>query len=185
MDHEVFSGSLKKIPIYAHKNYLAPPFPSNAIVVDEMLRLADVKSGKDVVYDPACGDGRIPIRAVQEPFCAARAVGIDIDKELCKIAREKVKTSDLQDKVRIKNRDIFKCDLSEADVVTLYLSEPSNERIRPKLERELKKTARVVSHSFRMESWNPSKTSDINASLGNDKKYAYPRRIYLYRMDEI
>jgi hypothetical protein len=171
--------------VWSHKNYLAPPFPSHHLVINEALRLAEIKCGKDVVYDPACNDGRLPIRSVQSPFFAKYAVGIDIDEYLCKMASENVRKLKFQDKVKIVNKDLFECDLSEADVVFLYLTEHSNEKIRPKLEKELEPDTRVVSHSFEIRKWKPSTISDIIAPLGNDKKNSYSTRIYLYRMSEI
>jgi hypothetical protein len=49
--------------------------------------------------------------------------------------------------------------------VTLYLLQSLNERLRPKLVRELKPGARVVSHVFNMgPEWPPEKTIEVEGS---------------------
>jgi O-methyltransferase involved in polyketide biosynthesis len=42
-------------------------------------------------------------------------------------------------------------DLSRADVVTVYLLPETNDKLMPKLEKELRPTSRVVSHAFRFD----------------------------------
>lgn len=180
-----WSGASDAYEAYFHEDYLAPPSPSNQIAIEEALRLAGIDSGRDVFFDPACYDGRVPIRAVQEPFNARCAVGIDIDPDICKIAQKKVKELKLQDKVKIINRNLFKCRLRRADVVYLYLSIDSNEKVRTKLEEELKKTARVVSYIYEVKKWKPLKISEVTVPLGDDTRYAVSRHIFLYRMDRI
>jgi hypothetical protein len=59
--------------------------------------------------------------------------------------------------VRFIEGDIFLADLSEATVVTLYLLTSINERLRPKLLKELRPGTRIVSHQFRMGDWQPER----------------------------
>ena len=92
------------------------PTPQN--VVDEMLKLAGVKEG-EVVYDLGCGDGRIVVTAVKK-FGAKRGLGVDIDPERIKEAKQNAKTAKVEDKVEFREGDILKLkDLSEPNVVTL------------------------------------------------------------------
>jgi precorrin-6B methylase 2 len=135
--------------------YVATPEP----VVQKMLSMAKVGPG-DVVYDLGCGDGRIPIAAVRD-FRAKAAVCIDIDPQRIKEARENVKRAGLEDKVEVRHADMFEVDTSPATVVTLYLLERLNVKLRPKLQRELRDGARIVSQSFSMGDWKPAAQAHV------------------------
>jgi len=134
--------------------------PTPQEVVDAMLELAQVKS-TDVIYDLGSGDGRIPITAAQK--YGARGVGIDINPERTKEANDNLKKANVGDKVKFLTADLFETNISEATVITLYLLPTLNEKLRPKLFRELKPGTRVVSHAFSMgDAWPPEKTLDVN-----------------------
>src|SRR6476620_515796 len=125
-------------------------------VVDAMLAGADVKS-TDIVYDLGSGDGRIVITAAKK--YGARGVGIEIDPALVKKAREIAAAAGVSSRVRFVTQDLFIANISEATVVTLYLLQSINERLRPKLIRELKPGTRIVSHVFNMgPEWPPEQT---------------------------
>jgi SAM-dependent methyltransferase len=130
--------------------------PTPPAVVEAMLALAEV-TRSDTVYDLGSGDGRIVITAARK--YGARGVGIDIDPALTKKATENAAAASVSDRVRFVTGDLFTADISEATVVTLYLLQSINERLRPKLVRELKPGTRVVSHLFNMgPEWPPEKT---------------------------
>ena len=134
--------------------------PTPQEVVDAMLDVAQVKS-TDVIYDLGSGDGRIPITAAQK--YGARGVGIDINPERTKEANDNLKKANVGDKVKFLTADLFETNISEATVVTLYLLQSLNEKLRPKLFKELKPGTRVVSHAFSMgDAWPPEKTLDVN-----------------------
>lgn len=124
-------------------------------VVTEMLRLAGV-NGNDVVYDLGSGDGRLVIAAARD--FGARGVGIEIDPQLVARSAESARRAGVGDRVRFRAGDLFETDLSDATVVTLYLSPELNLRLRPKLLRELRSGSRIVSHDFNMGDWPPSQT---------------------------
>jgi 16S rRNA A1518/A1519 N6-dimethyltransferase RsmA/KsgA/DIM1 with predicted DNA glycosylase/AP lyase activity len=126
--------------------------PTSNGVTDAMLKLAQV-TDKDVVYDLGSGDGAIVLRAAEK--FGARGVGIEIDAGLVKESTERARKRGLSDKVRFIQGDLFKADISEATVVTLYLSNSINRRLAPKLMKELKPGSRVVSHRFDMYDWPP------------------------------
>jgi len=130
--------------------YATPPE-----TVAEMLRLANIQKG-DVLYDLGSGDGRIPIMAARE--YGIRAVGIEIDPKLIAIAEEHARLAGVADLVKFRNANMFRANIREASVITLYLSDRINELLRPKLLRELKPGARIVSHDFRMGDWAPEQT---------------------------
>lgn len=136
--------------------------PTPPEVVAAMLKVANVKKG-DVLYDLGSGDGRIPVTAAQK--FGVRAVGIDINPERIKEANENARKAGVTDRVKFLNEDLFEADISEATVVTLYLLDSLNEKLRPKLLRELKPGTRIVSHSFRMGDWQPEQTIDVNGSM--------------------
>jgi len=138
--------------------YVPTPQP----VVDAMLELAQVKHG-DVVYDLGSGDGRIVIAAAKK--YGASGVGFEIDPALVKQARKNAAAAGVSSRVRFVTQDLFTADLSRASVVTLYLLQSINERLRPKLVRQLKPGARIVSHVFNMgPEWPPEKTLTVERS---------------------
>jgi SAM-dependent methyltransferase len=123
-------------------------------VADEMLTLAEVKPD-DVVYDLGSGDGRIVILAAQK--YGARAVGIELDPRLVEISRQVARDGEVTDRATFIEGDLFEADISQATVVTLYLSYSVNRRLEPKLRRELRAGTRIVSHQFSMGTWTPDK----------------------------
>ncbi|TDA34857.1 hypothetical protein DSO06_04025 [Candidatus Nezhaarchaeota archaeon WYZ-LMO8] len=139
-------------------------------VARRMLELANV-GPDDVVYDLGAGDGRIIIMAAKE--FKARAVGVEIRKDLYERILERVKTDGLEGKVKVINGDFFQVDISEASVVTLYLLTSVNEKLRPKLERELKVGARVVSHDFEVPGWKPIRIESVRDYWCDHKIYVY------------
>lgn len=135
-----------------------PYVPSPNPVVEGMLKLAGVKAG-DTVYDLGCGDGRIVITAAKA--YGAKGVGVDINPERIEEARANAKSAKVDDKVRFEENDLFKANISNATVVTLYLLPDVNVRLKPKLLKELKPGTRIVSHSFNMGDWKPEKEQMI------------------------
>lgn len=134
--------------------------PTPDEVVEAMLKVAKV-GANDVVYDLGCGDGRIVIAAAQK--LGARGVGIDIDPERIQEATANATRAGVNDRVKFMQADLFTSDISEATVVTLYLLPSLNEKLMPKLMKELKPGTRVVSHAFGMpDSWPPEQKLDVN-----------------------
>jgi len=136
-----------------------PYVPTPESVVEEMLRVAGVGKG-DVVYDLGCGDGRLVITAVRK-FGARRGVGVDIDPQRIRESKENARAAGVEDRVEFVEGDLFKTDIREATVVTLYLLPEVNLRLRPRLLSELKPGTRVVSHAFDMGDWEPEKTAHV------------------------
>ena len=134
------------------------PTPQSA--VDAMLELAHVTAA-DVVYDLGSGDGRIPITAAKT--YGARGVGIEIDTFYLRDAIDNRAKAGVADRVTFVNQDLFEADISPATVVTLFLLPRLNQQLIPKLRRELRPGARIVSHQFDMgEQWPPDETRDVN-----------------------
>jgi tRNA A58 N-methylase Trm61 len=130
-----------------------------------MLILADLKPG-DVLYDLGSGDGRAVIMAAQD--FGATSVGIELRDDLAKKALISINEAGLNEKAQIIQKDIFNVNLSSANVVFLYLTTSANERIRPKLESELRPGTRVVSHDYEVLGWKPERVNNFceNPKLG-------------------
>jgi len=151
--------------------FVATPLP----VVKQMLTLAQLKPG-EIIYDLGCGDGRVVIMAAQE--FGARGVGVEMREDLVKQALGRIMELRLEGRVKIVHGDMFKLDLAQADVVTLYLTTSANDKVKPKLESELKPGTRVVSHDYEILGWRPVKIDNFceNPRLG------YPSHtIYVYK----
>ena len=131
-----------------------PYVPTTEAAVKAMLRLAEVKR-TDIVYDLGCGDGRIVIAAAKE--YGAHGVGIDINPERVQEAKENAAKAGVGNLVRFEENDLFDADIHEATVVTLFLLNSVNVRLRPKLLKDLKPGTRIVSNTFGMGDWKPDK----------------------------
>ena len=135
-----------------------PYVPTPQAVVDKMLELADLKSG-EVLLDLGSGDGRIPITAAKK--YGVQATGVDLNPVRVQEANENAKRERVTDKVTFKEQDLFETDLTQADVITMYLLTRINMKLRPQLMK-LKPGTRIVSHSFSMGDWQPDKTVRID-----------------------
>ena len=147
-----------------------PDVRTPLVVVNEMLRLGAV-TADDVVYDLGSGDGRIVIAAAKDR--GARGVGFEIDPALVAEATERARRLGLAGRVTFRQDDLFKADLRDATVVTLYLSADLNLRLRPKLLRELRPGSRIVSHSFDMGDWAPTQTLQVTSNQGTHTLYLW------------
>ena len=138
-----------------------PFVPTPERVVEGMLKIAQV-GPKDLVYDLGSGDGRIVIAAAKRH--GARAVGVDIDPQRVKEARENARKAGVAGRAEFREADLFQVDLSPATVVTLYLLPTINLKLRPKLLAELKPGTRIVSHGFDMGDWKPSAVHQVGTA---------------------
>ncbi len=152
-----------------------PFVPTTEPAVQEMLKLADVKK-TDVVYDLGCGDGRIVITAAKT--FGARGVGIDINPVRINEAKENARKAGVENLVRFEENDLFKADIHEATVVTLFLLPNINLKLRPKLLADLKPGTRVVSNTFDMGDWKPEK--EITAGDPNDEDSYLSHKFFLW-----
>ena len=152
------------VPVYAQegKTKDVPYVPTPQAVVDKMLEMAAVTKD-DVVYDLGSGDGRIVITAAKK--YGVRGVGVDIDPQRIKEANANAVQAGVVDLVKFIEQDLFKTDLKEASVVTLYLLPEVNLRLRPKLLSELKPGTRIVSHAFDMGDWKPDQTVQVEGKI--------------------
>jgi SAM-dependent methyltransferase len=135
-------------------NIAGPYVPTPWVIVEEMLKLADIRGG-DVVYDLGSGDGRLVITAAKR--FGARGVGVELQTELVEMARIGAKHEGVADRVKFVQGDLFETDIKEASVVMLYLLPRFVTRLVPRFRAELKAGTRIVSHDYPLAPWPPDK----------------------------
>jgi SAM-dependent methyltransferase len=145
--------------------------PTPMPVVRAMLELAGVGPA-DVVYDLGSGDGRMVITAARE--FGARGVGIEIHPTLVARARDGAREAGVADRVEFRLGNMHEADLAPATVVTLFLHPEPNMALRPKLRRELRPGARVVSYIWDLGDWAPDEERTVSRR----------RRVFLWRIPE-
>lgn len=132
--------------------------PTPMEVVDAMLNKAGVNQD-DVIYDLGCGDGRFVISAAKR--FGARGVGVDINPVRIKESKENAQKANVADRTKFIEGDLFKVDIREATVVTLFLLNELNFQLQPKLFHELRPGTRIVSYTFDMADWEPDEIVQI------------------------
>ena len=131
-----------------------PYVPSPQSVVADMLRYAEV-TDKDFLIDLGSGDGRIVLTAAK--VFGARGFGVEIKDELVVKSNESAKKEGLADRVRFMKQDLFKTDMSQATVITMYLLPDTVNLLKDKFVNELKPGTRIVSHDYPLTGWIPEK----------------------------
>lgn len=161
---------------FEDEEYDVPYVPTKYEIVEKMLKMANVNK-KDILYDLGCGDGRIVITAAKK--YGARGFGIDINPVRIEESNENAVKEGVTDKVRFIEQNLFESDISKATVLTLYLLQSVNLKLRPKLFLYLKPGTRIVSHDFDMGEWEPDQSTVIGmdfgtqSSFGNDTVYLW------------
>jgi hypothetical protein len=154
-------AALAVVPALAQVVPDVPFVPTPQVVVDEMLRAASV-GPDDFVIDLGSGDGRIAITAAKK--FGARAMGVELDEHLIYQSEESARQSAVENRVKFVRQDLFKTDLSQATVITMYLLPSVNRRLRPRLL-DLKPGTRIVAHDFDLEEWKPDQLTTIRKNV--------------------
>ncbi|MBM3529837.1 MAG: methyltransferase domain-containing protein [Alphaproteobacteria bacterium] len=128
--------------------FIATPYAT----VKRMLEIAGVKTG-ELVADLGSGDGRIPIAAAKD--FGARGLGIELNPHLVERSRANAERAGVSDRVTFLQQDLFKTDLREIDVLTMYLLQEVTVTLQPQILAQMRPGARVVSHAFPMGGWEP------------------------------
>lgn len=142
--------------------YDVPYVPTPQVVVDEMLRTAQV-GPDDFVVDLGSGDGRILITAATH--FGARGFGVEIDPGRIRESNENAAAAGVTDRVSFRNANLFETDIRQATVVTMYLLPRINMQLRPRLLKELRPGTRIVSHDFSMEDWKPDRLVTVQKNI--------------------
>ena len=131
-----------------------PYVPSPQSVVSDMLREAGV-TDRDFLIDLGSGDGRIVLTAAK--VFGARGFGVEIKEDLVKRANEAAVKEGVADRVKFIKADLFKTDISQATIVTMYLLPDTVNLLKDKFLAELKPGTRIVSHDYPLTGWIPDK----------------------------
>lgn len=139
--------------------YGVPWLPARRERIRRALELANLQPG-ETFYDLGAGDGRALLIAAEE--FGAQAVGIEAGPAQCLWGWLKCQFSGSRRRVRLRCRDFYRADLSAAEVVFVYLTSAQTVRLQPKLKRELRPGARVVSLAADFPAWQPTKVDREN-----------------------
>ena len=131
-----------------------PYVPSPQSVVSDMLRYAEV-GPSDFLIDLGSGDGRIVLTAAK--LFGAKGIGVEIKEELVKRANEAAHKEGLAERVKFLKQDLFKTDISQASVITMYLLPDTVNLLKDKFLSELRPGTRIVSHDYPLTGWIPEK----------------------------
>ena len=149
-------------------SFLYTPIP----VAREMLILGELKPG-ETLFDLGCGKGDLLFIAAEE--FKARAIGIERQAYLVKDIKDKIGSPQYENKIRVIDGDLFDLDLSSADLITLYLYPSMMEKLRTKLDEELKLGTRVVSLIYKIDGWKPLKEKNAEYAGIDNKIYLYKK----------
>jgi len=146
----IFFSIYALLLIYSSLNG-SPYVGTNNKKIVRILTSADLK--KDSFFiDLGCGDGRVVLTAVSN--FKVKGIGVDINPFLIKIANLKAKIQSVDKKsVKFICQNILKTDITGADFIYLFLLPNLIKRLKPKLEKELKKNTIIISHGFKIEGW--------------------------------
>ncbi|MBC7924280.1 MAG: methyltransferase domain-containing protein [Bryobacteraceae bacterium] len=169
----LFSVLLSAQAVKKEEEKLAPYFPTPPSVVLRMLQLTALKKGEKM-FDLGSGDGRIVIMAAKR--FGADSTGVEIDAALCRQSTAEIKRQGLDATARVLCGDALQQDYSSANVVTVYLLPEFNAKLRPLLEKQLKKGTRVVAHDFEFSGWKPETVEHIEDD-GEGRSHS----IFVYR----
>ena len=147
--------------------------PTPQIVVDEMLALIKLNKA-DYLIDLGSGDGRLVITAAKKH--GAKALGVDLDTVLLKVANENARKEGVADRVTFREQNLFETDISAASVISTYLLPAMNLRLRSKIMK-LKPGTRVVAHDYSMGDWYPDEQKTL---VVPEKKVGNPGISYIF-----
>ena len=157
--------------VHTFPDILAPFVPTPPDVVEQMLTLANT-GGDDFVFDLGCGDGRVLITAATR--YGARGFGVDVEPYWVNESIERAKAAGVDHLLSFKLQDAATVDLTPATIITLYLVQWSNNRMKERILSQARSGTRIVSHSFDMSDWPPAKVEEFVDDEG------VHRRLYLW-----
>lgn len=153
--------------------YVATPHKA----VRRMLEAAELKAG-ETLMDLGAGDGRYLVCASRH--FNARAIGFEAAEAVYYMAKVKLWWAG-EPNVKVLCRNFWDCDLSEADVVVLFLFPQILSRLQFKLRTELKPGARVVTFNWEIKGWQPWKKEMVVASFRSDARSSALSPIFVYK----
>ncbi|HWI36000.1 MAG TPA: methyltransferase domain-containing protein [Burkholderiales bacterium] len=154
-----------------------PYVPSPQSVVSDMLREAGV-TDRDFLIDLGSGDGRIVLTAAK--VFGARGFGVEIKEDLVKKANEAAAKEGVADRVKFIKADLFKTEISQATIITMYLLPDTVNLLKDKFLTELKPGTRIVSHDYPLTGWIPEKYVQMDLEEKVQISGVTTTLIYLY-----
>jgi cyclopropane fatty-acyl-phospholipid synthase-like methyltransferase len=149
------------IPVF----FGAPWHPLSDENIDRIIKFAGLRPGEKL-YDLGSGDGRVLIAASKNKF--VRGVGVEIDPIKVWLSRYFIMTEKLTSKIKINRGNMYSFDVSEADVIYLYLTHQALDRLFPEVLDRMKPSARIVCYRFCIRNLEPTKINeDQNLFLYN------------------
>lgn len=132
----------------------APWHPLSNENINRIIKFADLQPG-EAFYDLGSGDGRVLMAATNKK--CVRGVGVEIDPIKVWLSRYFITAANLNNKIRIHRGNMFDFDISEADVVYLYLTHQAIDRLFPEILNRMKPSARIISYRFCIRNLKPTK----------------------------
>lgn len=148
-----------------------PFVPTGGRVVEQMVMLAKLKKG-DRVYDLGAGDGRFLIAAKRQ-VPGIVATGFEVAPAVWMLGQLRIWWSGLA--IRYRFADFMKADVSDADVIFLFLSPAWMVRLSKKFAVQLRPGTLIVSQSFRFKDRKPLVHKKVPMRLGGDTN------VYVYK----
>lgn len=146
----------------------APWVPTRKNDVIRFLKLAEIKS-EQKMYDLGCGDGRLVVAAAG---VGANAQGLEISLLPFLLAHVRRLFSKDRARIKISYQNIWKKNLSDADIIYVWLMPEVMSDLIKKLEKELKRWTKVVAYVWPMDGWQAVQTDTVEGSSS----------LYLYQM---
>ena len=145
-----------------------PYVPTRMKVVHELINRAQLKNGEKV-YDLGCGDGRLLIEA--EKKAKIKAYGYEAAPIPYLLAQFKKWIN--HSKMKILAKNFFHTNLKDADVIFCYLGPTTMTKLAPKFRKECHKGTKILSHTFHLEGFKPTKIWPRNQKLKLPSIYLY------------
>jgi len=168
------AAALQALPVAAQERF-SLFVGSNPENVERMVTLAGLRAG-ETVMDLGAGDGRIVFAALKA-VAGVRGVGVDIDANLVAKATEAAKAAGLADRVSFLHQNVFDADLSQVDVIFMWLFPELMRLLRPKILKEAKPGARIVAATWDFGSWPADGSDDRGGGQPAIRKWVVPARI--------
>ena len=143
------------IVIYTLENGISPS-PTGGKVKRHLLRVLNELPASNRIYELGSGWGTLafPI-AAQFPDSSV----IGYENSIVPFAASRIRQAfSTTGNLNLHWANFFKVDLSDAGLVVCYQSPDNMSSLRPKLEAELSDNAYVVSNTFAVPGWKPTKT---------------------------
>lgn len=141
----------------------SPFIASDPVSVGQMIVLADLRDG-DTVVDLGSGDGRIVIAAARA-HAGIRGWGVDLDEKLVLESNAAAQAQGLAERIRFVRGDVFDADLSQADVIFIWLWPEIMRMLRPKILAEARPGTRVITGIWALGNWRPDRVDDKSMRL--------------------